>query len=431
MIAGLASGGGHGDGAPTLLRRRTLAWSERPRIAAGRPLRSPGPSLFTRDFVLLVFGQLFQSLGYASLPLLPLYLAHLGASRVEIGGVMAAGAIGGLTLRPLVGWALDAIGRRPVLIAGTVLLAIGTGLVAAVDDVGVAMHAVRVVFGIGVGALFTGYFAFAADIIPESRRTEGIALFGIAGLLPLTVNPVVTLLGVEGGELRGFFAITGVVILASIVFVVMVGEPARERPPRGAPTGLRVVLRGLLVPGMWPVWMATTVFSGMVAVFFAFATVAGADRGIELATLVWLTYAGGAISVRLLGARLPDRVGVHNMVVPSLGLYVSALVVVADGDTTNAFLLAGLLAGLGHGYGFPVITSLVITRSPASARGAALSGFTGLWDVSILTLSPLAGLLADAYGDCVMFTLTAIVVVAALAVWATFEHRWGTSRATT
>lgn len=388
------------------------------------------PRLLTRDFVLLVFGQLFQSLGYASLPLLPLYLAHLGASRVDIGGVMAAGAIGGLLFRPLVGWALDAVGRRPVLIAGTVLLALGTGLVAAVDDVGIAMHAVRVIFGVGVGALFTGYFAFAADIIPESRRTEGIALFGIAGLLPLTINPLVTVLGVEGGDLRGFFGLTGVLILASIVFVIAVGEPAREGPAPGAPRGLRIVLRGLVVPGMWPVWLATTVFSGMVAVFFAFATVAGVDRGVDDSTFTWLTYAGGAIGVRVFGARLPDRLGVHNMVVPALGLYVVALLVVAGGTTTAHFLLAGLLAGLGHGYGFPVITSLVITRTPATSRGAALSGFTGLWDISILVLSPLAGALADAAGDRVMFSLTAVVVVVALAIQAGIEHRWGAHRET-
>lgn len=376
--------------------------------------------------MLLVFGQLFQSLGYASLPLLPLYLAHLGATRAEIGEVMAAGAIGGLALRPLVGWALDTIGRRPVLITGTVLLALGVGLVAVVDDVGIALNAVRVVFGIGIGALFTGYFAFAADIIPESRRTEGIALFGIAGLLPLTVNPIVTFLGIDGGALRGFFGITGIVILLSVVFVIAVGEPTREAPARGSPTGLRFVLRGLVVPRLWPVWLATTVFSGLIAVFFAFATVAGADRGVPAPTLVWLTYAGGAIGVRVFGARLPDRLGVHNLVVPSLGLYVMALLVVAAGNTTLAFVIAGLLAGLGHGYGFPVITSLVISRSSAHSRGAALSAFTGLWDVSILFLSPLAGWTADQIGDRAMFSLTAIVIIAALALWAAVEHRMGT-----
>jgi MFS family permease len=140
-------------------------------------------------------------------------------------------------------------------------------------------------------------------------------------------------------------------------------------------------------------------------------------------------YAGGAIGVRVLGARLPDRVGVHNMVVPSLGLYVVALLVVAGGETTAHFQLAGLLAGLGHGYGFPVITSLVISRTPSSSRGAAMSGFTGLWDVSMLTLAPLAGALADAAGDRVMFSLMALLGVGMLAMQSAVEHVWGSNEA--
>ena len=57
-----------------------------------------------------------------------------------------------------------------------------------VRDLGPLIYIDRVLMGIGAGALFTGYFAWAGDIIPEERRTEGIALFGVSGLLPLALN---------------------------------------------------------------------------------------------------------------------------------------------------------------------------------------------------------------------------------------------------
>jgi hypothetical protein len=38
------------------------------------------PTLFTRSFVILMAAQLLQSVGYASMLLLPLYLDFLGAS---------------------------------------------------------------------------------------------------------------------------------------------------------------------------------------------------------------------------------------------------------------------------------------------------------------------------------------------------------------
>ena len=54
-------------------------------------------------------------------------------------------------------------------------------------------------------------------------------------------------------------------------------------------------------------------------------------------------------------------------------------------------LVAGLLAGVAHGYAFPVITSQVVARSPAALTGTALAVFTGLWELSDLILAPTFG----------------------------------------
>ena len=53
---------------------------------------------------------------------LPVYIGHLGGSHTQIGMIMAMASVGGLLFRPLAGWALDAVGRKPTLIAGTIIL---------------------------------------------------------------------------------------------------------------------------------------------------------------------------------------------------------------------------------------------------------------------------------------------------------------------
>jgi len=377
--------------------------------------------LLTRSFALLMSGQLCQSLGYATLPLLPLYLASIDASRTEIGVAMAAASIGGLLVRPLVGWALDTLGRRPTMVVGTLFLALGTSMVAMITSMNAWIYIDRVIFGIGIAALFTGYFTFAADIIPASRRTEGIALFGIAGLLPLTVNPIVEIFGVTGSDLRWFFPVAGFVILASVGFLIATKEPTRTRPL--VPLTARTVMRALRARPLWSVWLATILFAGLVAVFFAFATVAGKARGIPNATWLWFTYAGGAIGVRVFGARLPDYVGTHNMVAPALASYTAAMLLVASAGTTFDLLIAGLLAGLGHGYCFPVVTGQVITRAGDDVRGMAVAMFTGLWDCALLVMTPVFGLLSDAFDDAVMFAIAAIWATVGLAGWLLLE--WG------
>ena len=388
-----------------------------PSAAAREPLVS-------RSFMLLVMGQLFQSLGYSTLPLLPLYLTWMGATRLEIGVTMAVGSIGGLVFRPVVGWALDRVGRRPTLLVGTVMLGVATILLGWVSEPGWLLYADRVLFGLGVGCLFTGYFTWAADLVPASRRTEGLALFGIAGLLPLCVNPISTEMGLTGAEIRWLFPWVGVLILCSLFFVLQLKEPARG-VPAGSSGRASGRWRDLFSFRLLPVWISTVTFSGMVAVFFSYATLTAETRGVERATWMWFLYAGGAIGVRLFGSRLPDRIGPSNLMAPALASYVVALLLCAQSTTWESFMLCGLLAGLGHGYCFPILTSQAVSRADVSARGRSLSVFTGLWDVALLVLTPAFGAFADAWDDASMFGLVATCAICTMGIWVILEARTG------
>ncbi len=382
--------------------------------------RSPEDRLLTRAFVLLVFAHFVQALGYASMLLLPLYVEHLGANRGQIGTIMAAAAVGGLLFRPAVGFALDRIGRRPTLHAGTAMLFIGMGMFAFVDRLGPLIYISRFIGGVGMGTLFTGYFTWAADLIPPSRRTEGIALFGVSGLLPLAIGPVVQQLGVATTDLRWLYPILGAAILLSSAALFLIPEPP-PHPPGEDEHGS--TLQALTQRGLRPVWLATVVFAGLVSIFFAFATVTAANRGITDSAALWLTYAAGAIGVRLFGARLPDRIGPTNLVAPALACYGGAFLLAAGAWSVEAFMVAGLLAGFGHGYCFPVLTSQVVTRAPDRLRGGALASFTFTWELSGLLLAPAFGRVADATDDASMLAGAAVFGLAGLAAWALWEHR--------
>ncbi|MBW2456544.1 MAG: MFS transporter [Deltaproteobacteria bacterium] len=378
--------------------------------------------LLTRNFVLLVIAHFLQAAGYSSLLLLPLYLQHLGASRTEIGVVMATAGVSGLLSRPLVAWGLDGFGRKPTLLVGTVTLVVGMALIGAVDSIGWVVYLARAIIGIGIGALFTGYFTFAADVIPVSRRTEGLALFGISGLVPLLVNPLSDQIGVGAPDLRWFLPIVAIVVASSALVLLWLPEPsskpAEHKSIRGALTALRQ-------RPLWPVWFATTAFSAMVAVFMTFVTVAAERRGVDDAASHWFAYAVGAVLVRAIGARLPDRVGPANLIAPAMAVYVVGLMLAAQAVSFEDFLVASLCAGLGHGYCFPILTSQVVTRASEAFLGSALALFTALWGVSELIVSPLFGAVADHHGDEAMFWLAAASGIACMALWLVLEHRLG------
>ncbi len=379
------------------------------------------PAIVTGPFVRLWIAHFIQALGFSSMLLLPLYLDFLGASRGEIGAVMASASVGGLLARPLMGWALDTIGRKPVLLAGTLLLVGGMALVAAIDVVGPLVYVMRIIVGLGTGTLFTGYFTLAADLVPEERRAEGIALFGISGLTPLLVNPLTDVLGIDPPQLRWFLPTLGLFILASLFFLPGVPDRTVQVDRSGFDWGK--ARKAMQDHSLWPVWTATCVFAGLVAVFMSFVTVAAEDRGISAPSSVWATYAGGAIMVRLLGARLPERLGLFRVGSASLFLYAAGVAVAASAQTIEAFALAGLLAGIGHGYCFPVLTAQVVTRSPLLLRGVAMALFTGLWELTRLVGAPIFGALADAAGDARMLQTAALAGLVGLGLWALLERR--------
>jgi MFS family permease len=383
----------------------------------------PDVPLVTPPFVRLVIGHFLQALGYASLLLLPVYLSRLGASRAYIGSVMATAAFSGLLLRPLIGWSLDSMGRKPTVIAGTIALVIGMELIGFVDRLGPLVFAAMSVVGIGLACLFTSYYTFAADLVPAARRTEGIALFGISGLLPLLVTPIAEQLGIAGADLRWFFPGVGVAIALSLVAVVPLREPPRPAETKRLELGF--VIDTLRRRALWPVWFAESAFSAMVAMFMTFATVTAERRGVAHPASLWFSYAVGAIGVRVFGARLPDRVGPSKLVAPALATFAVAALVTAHVHSLSGFLLCALLAGLGHGYGFPVLTSLAVTRTPERVRGSALALFTALWGVSELVASPSFGLIGDRYGDRAMFVAAATLDLGAVALWAALERVYG------
>lgn len=384
---------------------------------------APLPPLLTRPFALLTAGHFLQALGFSSFMLFPVLLSALDASRTEIGLVMATGSLAGLISRPLVGMSLDSAGRKPTLLVGTLLVAASMGSVAFIDGYGWVAYACRVLFGIGVGALFTGYMAFASDVVPAERRTEGLALFGVSGLLPLLVNPLSARIGFAGTELRWFLPAVAIFVLASLP--LMFSVPEKPRPAVRVQRSWATTKAAMTAKPLWSVWLAAVVFSGLVSVFGAFVSVAATKRGVADPTLVWLTYPLCAAAVRVVGARLPDRLGPRNLVTPALTLYAFAYLLAAESTTMSGYLWAGALAGVAHGYGFPVLTTQVVGRIPAELRGSGLAVFTGLWGLSEIVFTPLFGAISDHFGDPVMFGAGAFATTLSIAAWARLEWKYG------
>lgn len=383
--------------------------------------------LATPSFFLLVAAHFLQGLGYASMLLLPLYLSFLGASRTEIGTIMAMAAIGSIAARPAIAWALDVVGRKRTLIVGTVSLSIAMFSFGALTELSPLVYFIRLFMGAAVGALFTGYFTFAADIVPAKRRTEGLALFGISGLAPMIVNPFAKQLGIDAPELRYFYPIVGVATLCSLIPLAFIRETPRAKAATNERYSFTKVLAAVRERSFFSVWIGTAFLGGTVSVFHSFATVSAENRAVGQSATIWLTYAAGATIVRVFGGfgGLFDRIRPVYMIVPAFLVYALAAILLATAHSAPPLILAGLFAGAGHGIGFPVLTAQAVARSPEHLRGSAIATLTAIWELAALLFTPMFGAIADHHGDQTMFLLVATMIAGSLTLWWPLERRTG------
>ncbi len=160
----------------------------------------------------------FRMLGlFMVLPLLALYAADLpGATPSRIGLALGIYGLTQALLQVPLGWLSDRIGRKPVIIGGLLIFALGSVVAALADSVaGIILgRALQ-----GAGAIASTVMAMVADLTREEQRTKAMALVGVSigfsFTLALILGPVVASLG----NLSAVFWLTALLALAGIAIV--------------------------------------------------------------------------------------------------------------------------------------------------------------------------------------------------------------------
>ncbi|HSN99511.1 MAG TPA: MFS transporter [Candidatus Nanopelagicales bacterium] len=382
----------------------------------------PREPLLTRPFVLAFVAQLFHSLSYNLYLHLPGFLKELGAGELEIGVLFGVTAATAILARPLLGRIMDRRGRRPVILGGGVLAVISCALYLTVTDLGPWTYVVRILQGLAEAMLFASLFALAADILPPARRIEGIGLFGVAGMLPIALGGLIGDALLAGGDYRPMFAISAALAGAALLSSLPLREPAvaaDREPARGF--GAALGERDLL-----PLWFIGLIFAVAIAAPFAFLKTFVLATGEGTVGGFFALYAGVAVALRVGLGGLPERVGPKRVLFPAFGLLAAGLGLLAVGGAREV-LIAGVLCGAGHGYGFPILLGLVVSRSRPSERGAALSIFTALFDGGMLVGGPLLGALIRTVGYEAMFASAAAILAVGTSAFALWDRSAATA----
>ena len=342
---------------------------------------------------------------------LPGFLQELGAGEARIGRIMAAQAVGAIVAWPFVGRAMDTRGRRVVIRLGVALFVAASGMYLLVHSLGPLVYAIRLLDGVASIMWYTALFTYAADLVPQQRRTEGLALFGVSGLVPIGIGAQSGDVILANAAYRELFLTALALAAAGSILCLPLPETAAARA--GA-ARRRQITATILQPNLIPVWLATFTFFIAVLALFSFMKTFVIATGMGTVGRFFMTYAGTAVALRIGLGWVPDRIGAERMAGISMGCYASGFVALSLAHSSTQVIAAGVLCGVGHGYAFPVLLSLVVGRARPEERGVATAFFTTLDWASLFIAGPLVGYAIETNGYSVTFAGIAVLLAAGI-----------------
>ena len=366
--------------------------------------------------LLLVANALFFMGFQVLLPTLPVYALKLGGGEVAAGLVMGLFSASAVLVRPFVGWALDAHGRRVLLSAGTAVC-IGAALGYWRTTGVILLLALRIVHGVGFGLANTAGSTVASDMVPRGRLGEGMGFFTLTMSLPLAVAPVLGIALIAGGSFGGLFAVSAVLTLVSLVLTLVLRVPRHEHRP--APFSLGALVERTSIFPAAVCFLVTLTYGPIVT----FISLYGEERRIVNAGLFFTVYALVLTVARPLSGRLSDRIGYERASAGGLVFLSAGLLVLAGAGNLALFLLAAVVYGVGFGTVQPSLQALVIHRVPAARRGAATAAFFLAFDLGVGAGSTIAGFLVGPLSLGAVYLTTAVFPVAALGLLRAGDRR--------
>ncbi len=366
-------------------------------------LKSQQDKLWTLSFINACIGNFLLFFAfYLLVPIFPLYLIEkYDASKALVGAILSSYTIAALLIRPFAGFVLDMVYRKPVYLIAYFLFVLSFVGYPLANAIGIFLF-FRILHGFTFGFVTTAGNSLVIDIMPASRRGEGLGYFGIANNLAMAFGPMTGLFLHDYSTFDVIFytaigtGALGFLFASTIKARNMADKSTKQTMAfdrfflfKGFNAGFCLLLMGI------PYGITVT-----------YIAIYGKELGIVSGLGAFFSLmAVGMIFSRLISGKLVDKGKLLQVINYGTALCVITFIMLSSlqflvNQTVISifFFTVSLFLGIGYGLIFPAYNTLFVNLAPNNRRATASSTYMTSWDIGIGIGLVAGGWIADSAG---------------------------------
>ena len=319
---------------------------------------------------------------YVLAPLLPIYLdAQFAADKDVMGLVLSGYVIAALIVRPFSGFIVDTFNRKKVLIiCFFCFFILFTGYIGAGTLLMFAI--VRTLHGLPFGAVTVANSTVAIDVLPSSRRNEGIGFYGLSNNLAMAIAPSI---GIWIYSATSNFTLLFWIALVTAMagFIAVSSIKVRHRPP--VPEKRTISLDRFFLTRGWLLAINIACFGLCWGIMSNYVAIYGSEvLSITDGTgLFFMILSAGLFAARLMGSKPLARGRITECAAIGVILSLAGYTLFALVEKSWAYYLSAALIGVGNGNMYPAFLNMFIKLARNDQRGTANSSILTAWDVGM------------------------------------------------
>ncbi|WP_163183612.1 MULTISPECIES: MFS transporter [Neobacillus] len=373
--------------------------------------------LWSKNFISISMSNFFLFLTFyfllVTLPNLALEKYHSSAS--EAGLMTTVFLFAAIISRPFAGQWLERIGYQKMLFVALIVF-FGASILYFFPSSLYGILAVRFLQGIGFGMATTSAGTIVAEIVPSSRRGEGMGYFIMSSNLAMVLGPFVGISAMQQFGPTILFTLSVIGALASLIagLFVKMTNPQEVHSNVKQPFTFRNIFEISAVS----ISLIGAFFGLVYSSILSFVSVYANEVHLgNVSNLFFVVFAIVLLISRPFTGKWFDSYGANIIVFPSIFLFAIGMFVLGKTDSEVTFLLSAGLIGLGWGTLFPTFQTIAVQDAPPKKRGLATATFLSIYDLGIGIGSFVVGLVIAKIGFSSFYLLCSIYILIGMALY--------------